>query len=125
MCCYGQPKTQRAVPRGTARTLYMVSIGPGKLCPGLFPGDQPGVAPGHDLDIPVIEFVSQIEEGGEDHADDRHQRIDCPEAVQSSSALLNVHGGQLFEALGFHADPTEETQQEQGQGGGDSTGDLI
>ena len=91
---------------------------------GFLTGDLTGVALGHDLYILVIELVAQVEEGGDDHANDGHQSVDDPQTLGGHIAELNVHFSQFGEAVGLDGGEGEQTQQEQRQRRGNSAGDL-
>ena len=111
--------------RRMAPFLFIGSILPGQHGLGFLPGDLSGVAPRHDLHVLVVELVTQIEERGNNHADDRHQGVHDPQSLQRPCALLDVQRLQRLEALRLHGNPVEAAQQRQSQRGRDRGGDLY
>ena len=71
-----EPKASRRI-----RIPKITSIFPAQLALRLFFGDLTGITLGHDLHIPVIQVIAQIEEGGNDHTDDGHQRVHDPQTA--------------------------------------------
>ena len=104
--------------------LFVESILSGQELFSLFPGDLTGIALGHDLHVLVTELIEHIEDTCNGKANGGNQGVDNPQAVQCLGALLDSQSFQLGKIGGLHSDPVEQSQQEQGQGGGHGRGDL-
>ena len=102
---------------------FLVFSGQKLFC--FFSGDLTGVALCHDLDILIVQLIEQVEDAGDSQTDGGDQGINDPQAVQSGGALLDVQGLELCKVGSLNADPTEQTQQEQGQGGGYRGGEFF